>query len=90
MIARRRGWIPAGSFKLGRWAWPVSIVATIYLAAMLVNIVAPSGLTSPRALFNLDWITLVVMVIVTLVGVLLYFLAHQGRAVDEHMIDTDS
>jgi amino acid transporter len=89
MIARKRGWIPAGSFKLGRWAWPVSAVAAIYLGAMLVNIVAPTGLTSPRALFNLDWITLVVMVIVTLVGVLIYFIAHQGREISEHLIDTD-
>jgi amino acid transporter len=89
MIARKRGWVPAGSFKLGRWAWPVSIVAAIYLGAMLVNIVAPTGLSSPRAQFNLDWITLVVMVIVTLVGVLIYFLAHRGREISEHIVDTD-
>ena len=30
---------------------------------MLVNVVAPTGLTSPRGYFNLDWITLLVMVV---------------------------
>jgi len=90
MVARKRGWVPAGSFKLGRWAWPVSIVAAVYLGAMLVNIVAPTGLSSPRALFNLDWITLVVMAIVALVGVVVYFIAHQGRELDRHLIDSDT
>jgi hypothetical protein len=27
MIARARGWVPAGKFTMGRWAWPVSVVA---------------------------------------------------------------
>ena len=35
---------------------------------MLVNVVAPTGLASPRGYFNLDWITLLVMVIVAVVG----------------------
>ena len=26
-IARARGWIPQGAFRLGRWAWPVNIAA---------------------------------------------------------------
>src|SRR5581483_1780353 len=26
-IARWRGWVPEGNFRLGRWGWPVSIVA---------------------------------------------------------------
>ncbi len=38
------------------------VIATVWLAAMLINILIPSGLTSPRgALFNYDWITLVVV-----------------------------
>ena len=36
---------------------------------MLVNMVAPTGLSSAaRRYFNLDWITLVVMIIVFIVG----------------------
>src|SRR4051794_21816644 len=44
IIARYRGWIPEGSFRLGKWGWPVSIVAAVYLGLMLLNVVYPSGL----------------------------------------------
>ena len=75
MIARARGWQPAGSFRLGRWGWPVSILAAAYLALMLLDIVWPSGLSSPRgSLFNFDWITLMVMVVLLVVGAV-YFVA---------------
>jgi hypothetical protein len=50
--------------------------------------VAPTGLSSPRgAEFNLDWITLIVMVIVFLVGGILFLLARGGRELDEHLRD---
>jgi hypothetical protein len=87
MIARARGWVPAGRFRLGRWAWPVSVVAVLYLGLMLANVVAPTGLSSARAYFNYDWITLVVMIVVALVGVVVFFAAHRGREVGAHMID---
>ena len=90
MIARARGWVPAGPFRMGRWAWPVSVVAAAYLALMLVNVVLPSGLTSGRAYFNLDWITLLVMAVVTVAGFIVYLAAHRGREVGAHMIDTDA
>jgi amino acid transporter len=87
IIARLRGWIPAGKFRLGRWAWPVLIVAGLYLLAMLVNVVAPTGLTSPRGYFNYDWITLVVMVVVAIVGVIVFLSARSGKEIDSHMRD---
>jgi len=87
LIARARGWTPTGVFRLGRWAWPVAIAAVVYLGLMLVNVVAPTGLTSARALFNIDWITLVVMVVVAVVGVIMFLVAHQGKQLGEHMID---
>ena len=72
MIARSRGWVPEGAFRLGRWAWLVSVLAAGYLGFMLVNVLAPTGLGSPRgALFNLDWITLVVMLVIVIVGAVL-------------------
>jgi amino acid transporter len=74
IVARRRGWIPQGSFRLGRWAWPVSLGAAAYLALILLDIVYPSGVTSPRALFNIDWITLVVMAVVAVVGTAMFAL----------------
>lgn len=90
LIARARGWTPTGVFTLGRWAWPVAIAGTLYLALMLVNVVAPTGLASPRALFNIDWITLVVMIVVAIVGVILFLAAHRGKAIAEHLIDNDA
>lgn len=80
IIARARGWTPTGGFTLGRFGWPVSILAAAYLAVMLINIVYPSGLTSPRgALFNFDWITLVVMIGLVLIGAVYYVLARPDR-----------
>jgi amino acid transporter len=87
VIARLRGWRPAGSFRLGRWAWPVLVLAFVYLALMLVNVVAPTGLSSPRAYFNLDWITLVVMIIVAVVGAAFFWLSRGGRAIGTHLHD---
>ena len=75
LVARLRGWRPAGRFQLGRWAYPVNVIAIAYGALMLVNILAPTGLTSPRAvLFNYDWMTLVVVLVILVIGVL-YFVA---------------
>ncbi len=90
MIARARGWVPAGKFTLGRWAWPVSVVAAVYLGLMLVNVVLPTGLSSARAYFNYDWITLLVMVVVAVAGLIVFFAVNQGRDIGAHMIDTDA
>jgi hypothetical protein len=54
---------------------------------MFINMVAPTGLTSPRGAFNLDWITLLVMVIVFLVGAVVFLLSRGGKEIDEHMRD---
>lgn len=80
MIARARGWRPAGSFTLGRFGWVVSILGALYLAAMLLNIVWPSGLASPRAaLFNYDWITFVVMLALSVIGGVYFVLVRPHR-----------
>ena len=86
MIARARGWQPEGTFRLARWAWPVSFVAAGYLGLMLINILVPTGLASPRgALFNLDWITLVVMLAIVLVGAVYFLIARPDRRLGAHM-----
>jgi amino acid transporter len=87
MVARARGWVPAGKFRLGRWAWPVTVVAGLYLLLMLANVVAPTGLASPRAYFNLDWITLLVMFVVAVAGVIFFLAARRGKALNAHMRD---
>jgi amino acid transporter len=84
IIARSRGWIPEGSFQLGRWGWPVSIVAAVYLGLMLLNVVWPSGLASPRGYFNIDWITLAVIAVIAIVGAVYLFTARPDRKVAQH------
>jgi amino acid transporter len=87
IVARARGWIPEGSFRLGRWGWPVTIAAAAYLGLMLLNIVLPTGLSSGRAYFNLDWITLSVIVIIAAVGAVYFFIGRPDRGVSRHLRD---
>ena len=87
IVARARGWVPEGSFQLGRWGWTVSIVAALYLGLMLLNVVVPTGLTSGRGLFNLDWITLLVMFIIAVVGAAYFLIARPDRKVGRHLHD---
>jgi amino acid transporter len=88
IIARRRGWVPEGAFKLGRWGMTVCVIAAVYLGLMFVNVVAPTGLTSPRGYFNLDWITLLVMVVIALVGAAYFFAAKPSAKLGQHVHDT--
>ena len=53
-----------------------------------MNVVAPTGLTSPRGYFNLDWITLLVMVIISVVGAVYFLIARPDRKVGQHLHDT--
>ena len=87
IVARARGWVPEGSFRLGRWGWTVYILAFAYLGLMLVNIVAPTGLSSPRAYFNIDWITLVVIVVIAVVGAIYFLIGRPDRKVGQHLHD---
>ena len=87
IVARSRGWVPEGTFKLGRWGWTVSIIAAAYLGLMLLNVVVPTGLTSARGLFNYDWITLSVMVIIAVVGAIYFLAARPDRKVAAHVHD---
>ncbi len=88
IVAKARGWVPEGSFRLGRWSWPVCIVAAAYLLLVLVDVVAPTGLSSPRGYFNLDWITLSVMVVVAVVGAVYFVIGRPDRGLQSHLHDT--
>jgi amino acid transporter len=85
IVARARGWVPQGSFTLGRWGWLVSVSAAVYLGAMLVNVVYPSGLSSARAYINLDWNTLLVIFVIAALGAAYLFIARPDRNVEHHM-----
>lgn len=82
IIARARGWRPKG-FDLGKWAWPVYIVAFVYGVGMFVNIAFPSPLTAPRAIFNYGWSTLAVMFIIAALGALWFFIGRPHRRASE-------
>ena len=86
-VARARGWVPEGRFTLGRWGTTVTVIATLYLGLMLINVVLPTGLSSPRAYFNLDWITLLVMFVIAVVGAIYFFTARPDRGVRHHLHD---
>src|SRR4051794_2327600 len=87
IVAHARGWRAEGAFRLGRWTWPVLIIAAAFLGLMLVDVVAPTGLSSPRALFNLDWITASVMFVVAVVGGLYFIIARPDKRVGTHLHD---
>ena len=88
IVARSRGWVPEGPFQLGRWAWATTIGAAVYLGLMLVNVVAPTGLSSPRgALFNYDWVTVAVMVLIALVGLVAFLVVRPAEKLGRHVHD---
>jgi hypothetical protein len=58
-----------------------------YLGLMLVDVVLPTGLASPRAYFNLDWITLLVMFVITVVGAVYFAVARPDRGLRHHLHD---
>jgi amino acid transporter len=83
-VARLRGWRPQGSFRLGAWAWPVMIGALVYQIALLIDILLPTGINSPKAvLFNFDWMTLVVMLVIVIIGGIYYLAGRPQRRVGQ-------
>jgi amino acid transporter len=47
LIARAKGWQPAGPFTLGRWAWAVNIIALSYGVFAIVNMMWPRSPQDP-------------------------------------------
>jgi amino acid transporter len=41
LIARAKGWMPSGEFRLGVWAWPVNLAALAYGVLAIINMVWP-------------------------------------------------
>ena len=47
LVARSRGWRPAGAFTLGVWGWPVNILALAYGIGAIVNMSWPRSPHDP-------------------------------------------
>jgi amino acid transporter len=47
LVARSRGWRPAGVFTLGVWGWPVNILALLYGIGAIVNMSWPRSPNDP-------------------------------------------
>ena len=78
---------PRGQLPAREWGWTVSIIAALYLGLMFVNVVVPTGLSSPRAYFNIDWITLLVMAIIAVVGAIYFLAARPDKKLSRHVHD---
>jgi amino acid transporter len=88
IVARARGWEPQGSFTLGKWGWPVSIIGAVYLGLFFLNSVYPSGLSSARAFVNLDWITLLIIFLIAVLGAAYLLVARPDRNVERRLRGT--
>ena len=72
-----------GQVPARQWAWPVIIVAGALPAGHADQRGrADRAELAARRYFNLDWITLIVMIIVFIVGAVLFALARGGREID--------
>ena len=84
--ARMKGWTPKGKWTMGKWGMPVTVLALIWGVGMLLNIVWPSGLTSPRgALFNFDWMTIGIMLLIAILGGVYYLVSKPQERVAQRM-----
>ena len=80
LIARTRGWKGEGAYQLGDKGMLITVIALAYLTLMFINLVLPTGLASPRgALFNFDWVTLLVIAVLALVGLVVYLIAPSNK-----------
>ncbi len=84
LVARLRGWKPAGVFTLGKWGVPVTLGGALYLGLMLLDIVWPSSLSSGRAIFNYGWITLLIMILIVATGAIYESAARPDRRIAQH------
>jgi amino acid transporter len=78
--ARRRGWVPGGSWTLGKAGWPVSIAALAYGILAMVLLAKPAG--DPEAPFYDRWIALIGFVVVATVGLIYQAVAKPHLASD--------
>ncbi len=79
LVARGRGWPrDKAYFNLGRWGWPVNIIALVYGVFMIINLSWPR---TPTAKWYDNYIVAVSLVVVVIVGIVVYVI-QRARGVD--------
>jgi NhaP-type Na+/H+ or K+/H+ antiporter len=89
LIARNRGWRPAGPFTLGSSGYLVNVLALVYGVSAIVNILWPRG--APTDPWYLTWGMLLTTVGVMGIGAIYMLLARpyergNAPAGDAHLI----
>jgi amino acid transporter len=65
LVARAKGWKPAGAFRLGIWAWPVNLAGLTYGVLAIINMTWPR---SPQDPWYSNYGMIVVWVAVVAIG----------------------
>ena len=79
LIARSKGWPKDRAyFNLGRWGWPVNILALVYGVFMIINLAWPR---TPDAAWYDNYLVIVSLVVVLAAGIIVY-LIQRARGVD--------
>lgn len=98
LLARRRGDWPrpghanSGYFFLGRWGWPLTILAFVYLVGGFLDLAWPRNAiynAAPPFHWYLKWSGFLFSGIIVGIGVLLYifYQRHRTGVVDEHVVE---
>jgi amino acid transporter len=66
LVARNKGWRPAGPFTLGGWGYLVNVLALLYGVSAIVNILWPRGAATDP--WYTDWGMLVTTIGVIVLG----------------------
>ena len=80
LVARGRGWQPAGPFTLGVWGWPVNLIAFAYGVGAIINMAWPR---SPQDPWYSNYAMIVTTAVVLALGALYMVVARpydRGRA----------
>jgi amino acid transporter len=73
LVARRRGWVPAGTFTLGRWGMTINVLALIYGVTAIVILVIKTPAATDE--FFDKWLVPISAGIVALLGLLWLLIA---------------
>ena len=85
LIARMRGkWRTAGHgkyFSLGRWGWPVNLLAVVFQVGVVINLGWPRAAVYGSDHWYYQWGAPVFITLLGSLGAIYYVVAHRGRPV---------